>query len=354
MKITQVMLSSGYGGGERLFVDLCLSLADAGHQVQAICHPLFQGLPQLAHDNVLINNLTVRNDWSFLARYRLRKFLGSFNPDVIHTHFARGAAVAGSAGRSLGIPTLANMHNYVNLKYYRKIDHFLPGTYDQKEYLVAQGIKPGAISVIPHFSRLPVAINPQLEKTSADTIVSFGRFVHKKGFHVLLKSLQILHDRGLSIKLILGGDGPEKSNLEELTAKLGLRNSVFFSGWIDDVPKFLSQSPFFILPSLDEPFGIVILEAMAQGRIIISTKSQGPREILDESTAYLCEINDPKSLADSLTIAINEFKDAKEKAKNSLEKYKNTYSPEIVIPLFEENYSTAINTSGSQFINTNR
>ena len=117
----------------------------------------------------------------------------------------------------------------------------------------------------------------------------------------------MLHDRGLSAKIILGGDGPEKSALEKLAADLDINDSVTFSGWVDDVPDFLAQGPIFVLPSLDEPFGIVVLEAMAQGKIIVSTRSQGPREILDDTTAYLCPTDDPTALADALQLAWNGF-----------------------------------------------
>ncbi len=54
LKITQIMLSEGFGGGERLFVDMCLSLSELGHSVQAICHPDFEGAHLLKSDNINI------------------------------------------------------------------------------------------------------------------------------------------------------------------------------------------------------------------------------------------------------------------------------------------------------------
>ena len=338
LRISQVMLSSGFGGAERLFVDVCLALANAGHMVQAVCHPEFQARSQLCHERVDISHLKVHWDWSPLAFYRLARLVKEFRPDVIHSHLARGATVAGHAGSMSGIPVVANMHNYVKLKYYRKISYFLPGTEDQKKYLMEQGVAPDNITVVPHFSLVPVVAQTEAPTVDAPVFVSYGRFVRKKGFHVLVDSVRRLHDRGLPVRLILGGDGPEKERLQKQIHDSGLHEAIILSGWVEDVPRFLSQSPFFILPSLDEPFGIVILEAMAQKKVIISTTTQGPKEILDNTTAYLLPPDDPVALADSMSLAYSEKEGAWQRAQSAWDRYQQQYSPEQVIPQFEVVY----------------
>ena len=210
---------SGYafkrvGGAERLFVDLCRALADDGHQVQAVCHPEFEAVSQLGHDRIGIAPLRVKWDWSPLAEGALGRIFRDFSPQVIHSHLCRGSAVAGDAGAKAGIPVIANMHNYANLKYYRNISHFCPGTADQKRYLMDGGVTEKNISVIPHFSMIPVAEKETaVNGDESPVLVSFGRFVHKKGFHILIDAIKILVDSGLDIKLVLGGDGPEHEKL---------------------------------------------------------------------------------------------------------------------------------------------
>lgn len=332
------MLSSGFGGGERLFVDLCLALANAGHMVQAVCHPEFEALSQLCHKGVEVSHLKVHWDWSPLAFNRLARLLREFRPAVIHSHLARGATVAGHGGSIAGIPVVANLHNYVKLKYYRKISHFLPGTQDQRKYLMAQGVRSDVITVVPHFSLIPIVSQTESSTVEGPVFVTYGRFVRKKGFHVLVDSLRLLHDRGLPARLVLGGDGPEKASLQKQIYDSGLNEAVNLSGWVKDVPRFLSQSPFFILPSLDEPFGIVILEAMARKKVIISTTTQGPREILDDTTAYLQPPDDPAALADSMYRAYTDKEGSCQRAKSAWDRYKDQYSPEKVIPQFEVVY----------------
>lgn len=337
LRITQIMLSAGFGGAERLFVDVCLSLCERGHTVQAVCHPRFEALEQLTHENLQVDYLEAHWDWSPLARFRLRRLLASYRPQVIHIHLARGAAIGGAAAKGLNIPAAANLHNYVNLKYYRQINHFFPGTVDQQVYLERKGISKSRISVVPHFSRIPIVEEPE-DVNSADSLpvfIAFGRFVKKKGFHILLESMKILSEQGLKSRLLLGGDGPEKQNLERQIAAEGLNEMVSLTGWVHDVANFLKEGPFFVLPSLDEPFGIVVLEAMACGKIIISTASQGPREILSDDTAYLVPIDDAPALAAALRAATLDRRKAHEKAVKALDRYRKNYAPGKVLPLYE-------------------
>lgn len=342
MRICQAMLSAGFGGAERLFVDLCRALADAGHEVLAVCHPAFQARFQLNHERISVSPLKVRLDWSPLAQARLRRMIADFKPHIIHCHLARGASVCGSVGRALGVPVAANIHNYVNLKYYRKINHFFPGTEDQRKYLMKNLIIADDISVVPHFTPLAAVESAGIPALKPPRFISYGRFVEKKGFHILFEGLKTIRERGVPAELILGGDGPEKSKLLALIEELGLHQAVSLQGWVDDVATFLAQAPFFILPSLDEPFGIVVLEAMSQGKVLLSSTSQGPSEILDDNTAFLFPPGDAEALANVMEEAAGAGEAARQKAQNALALFKARYALDKVIPIFEGEYKKVI------------
>ncbi len=340
--ICQVMLSAGFGGAERLFVDFCRALGDRGHQIQAVCHPDFKGLKLLKHRQIQVVTLKARIDWSPLAQFRFKKILLKSKPHLIHCHLARSASIAGSIGRTLGIPVAANLHNYINLKYYRKVDFFFPGTEDQHKYLENNGISSDRISVVPHFSLLPakgISENPVSEPI---TFISYGRFVGKKGFHILLHAFKRLKERGFSAKLIIGGDGPEKQNLKKLIEELNLQQNVILHGWVDNVAKFLSKGSVFVLPSLDEPFGIVVLEAMSQGKVILSTLTKGPREIMDNETAYLFPPNDAIEMSNAMQQIFLDREKARLKSQAALAKFKRHYSSEKILPIFEAYYRKLI------------
>jgi len=84
---------------------------------------------------------------------------------------------------------------------------------------------------------------------------------------------------------------------------------------------------------------------MAIGKTIISTKSQGPREILNNKNAYLVEINDVNSLLQGMIFAASEKTGRKKKAKQALSDYKEFYAKEIIVPKFLRLYEQIITAS---------
>ncbi len=332
LSVAQVMLSGGFGGAERLFVDLCLALSDRGCRVLAVCQPTFQGREMLAADGrVEIADLRVQGNWDLFAVRRMQERLRAFGADVVHSHLARGALYAGRCGRALALPVVANLHNYVDLKYYRRVDAFLPGTEDQARYLAGHGITAERIHVIPHFTRLAQVDAP---RTTGSTFVAYGRMVGKKGFDLLLRAFARLCERFPDCRLLLGGDGPERVALERLAVRLGIGQAVEFVGWIDDAGAFLDRGDVFVLPSRDEPFGIVVLEAMARGKAIVATRTAGPVEVLDDSMARLVEVGDETGLVTAMASMIEAPERRRQLAERSLARFRERYSEERVLPRF--------------------
>jgi len=347
LRITQVMLSKGFGGGERYFVDLVCALADAGHTVQALCHARYTGLKALsARENVEVTTTNLRGLWDAPSVRGFACRVAGFAPDVIHAHMARGAWAGGKVVLRHGGCLVATTHNYVNLKYYYQVHTFIPTTRDQASYLARSGVPPGRVVRIPNFSALePVSEVATLENDGI-TFVAMGRFVPKKGFGVLLEALSLLRANGVDAQLVLGGSGPEERRLRRLAERLGVARSVRFAGWIDDVSAFLSSGDAFVLPSLDEPFGIVILEAMAAGRPIVTSRSKGPSEILDDDTAWFADVGNPMMLAEGMAALANDTATARRKAERALQRYRDRYSANVVVPRIESLYRKVIANIG--------
>lgn len=335
MKITQIMLAKGFGGAERYFVDLSRELAGRGHQVQAIFHPDFQGRSWLEETPGLQPDpVTVHGVWDMFAVRKITSLIKAFNPDVMHGHLARAACLAGKARRGLEIPFTVKTHNYVNLKYYQDVDWFLPTTKDQRDYLISHGIKAEKISVLPNFSSVNSVDRVQKKRSEPHKLTygSIGRLVKKKGYEQLIRAFNQALKQGLEANLVIGGDGEEKPRLESLIQELNLQQQVQLCGWVNDVETFYENINVFVLPSLDEPFGIVMLEAMAHGVPIISTRTQGPKEILDAENAYLIDIDDEPQLVQALLDISDDEERRLQRASNALEKFRQTYSSEAVVP----------------------
>ncbi|MDX1915767.1 MAG: glycosyltransferase family 4 protein [Methylophilus sp.] len=339
MKITQIMLAEGFGGAERHFVDLSLSLADRNYQIQAICHSKFAHQGTLSqHPNIQVTPIRIWGKWDLFAANHIQNAIAHFSPHIIHTHLARGAYMGGKAAKALNIPSVVNLHNYVNLKYYGNINHFIAATEDQKNYLKKQAIAAEHITVMPHFSLLPAVPPKPLPENQPIKFMALGRMVKKKGFDVLIRAFRAYLDAGHGGLLAIGGDGVEQEHLVQLVSELKLTDKVEFNGWIEEIATFLANGDVFILPSLDEPFGIVVLEAMASGKPIITTKTQGPITILSEESAYFTEIGEVDSLTQAM-IALSQHKAvATQKAISASRLYQTTYAADAVVPKVETIY----------------
>jgi glycosyltransferase involved in cell wall biosynthesis len=335
VRIVQIMLAKDFGGAERTFVDLCRALSRRGHEVLAICERRAEALRHLEQmTDVACRPLTVRGPWDVFARRTIRRSLKDFGADIAQLHLARAAGLGGSAARALGIATLAKTHNYVDLKYYRAVEHLVPTTTKQRDYLLAGGIPAARLSLIPNFSAIapPPAGGGAREAGGAVLrVAAIGRLVHKKGFDLLLRALAAARARGVDLRCSIAGTGPEGDTLYRLCAKLRLNHAVTFLGWRDDVAACLAAADVFVLPSRDEPFGIVCLEAMALGVPIIATRTDGPSEILDADTAILVEIGSADALAGALQELATDRDQAERRVKAARARFHRYYSEEAVV-----------------------
>ncbi len=335
MKIAQVLIASGFGGAERLFVDICNGMARRGHKILAICPADFQGISLLdVGPDICIEAVNSHWDRNPFAEMKLRRVISSFQTEVIHTHLARTASLTGAAFRGHPMPVVANIHNYIKLKYYKYIDHFVPGTEHQASYLKSKGVSDKDITVIPHFTSIQ-NISPSQHDFSIPRLIAFGRFVQKKGFDVLIRAIALLRQKGVALELFLGGAGAEFKSLKKLSSDLCVSDFVHFCGWVEDVEGFLNKAPFFVLPSRNEPFGIVVLEAMASGNCIISTRTRGPLEVLCEKSAFLCDIDDHEDMARAILDGIQNPDSARQHAVFSHRIFSQKYSPNIVLRQYE-------------------
>jgi L-malate glycosyltransferase len=130
-----------------------------------------------------------------------------------------------------------------------------------------------------------------------------ARLAEQKGLHHLIEAVQLLRRNGLnSFEVVIGGEGPERLKLEELAAKLGVAEYCRFLGALnrDQVKEKMQNCDVFVLSSLHESFGVVLGEAMACGKPVISTRCGGPEFVVNEETGVLVEVGKPGALADAM------------------------------------------------------
>ena len=129
----------------------------------------------------------------------------------------------------------------------------------------------------------------------------------QKNFNLLINSFSVVKKQIQSASLIILGDGPQQNQLISLSKELGIDDSVHLPGFVRNPYKFLKHSDVFVLSSLYEGFGNVLVEALAVGLPIVSTNCQGgPREILNNGEfGLLVPINDINAMAEAIIETLN-------------------------------------------------
>jgi glycosyltransferase involved in cell wall biosynthesis len=121
----------------------------------------------------------------------------------------------------------------------------------------------------------PIPDRPQL--------VCVGRLCEQKGQLLLVEAAGRLAKEGLDFKLVLVGDGPVRSEIEEMIAQLGIEDKIEITGWASnsEVQQHILASRAMVLPSFAEGLPVVIMEALALGRPVISTYVAGIPELVE-------------------------------------------------------------------------
>lgn len=138
---------------------------------------------------------------------------------------------------------------------------------------------------------------------SRDTLVCVGRLCEQKGQLLLVEAVAALHARGVPVRLVLAGDGEMRASIEAAITALGLREFVTITGWVSagEVQDLLDGARALVLPSFAEGLPVVIMEAMARSRPVISTYIAGiPELVRDRVDGLLVPAGDVGALAQAI------------------------------------------------------
>ncbi|MCT8346724.1 glycosyltransferase [Photorhabdus temperata] len=117
--------------------------------------------------------------------------------------------------------------------------------------------------------------------TNKKYILAVGRLTEQKGFDLIIKAHSKLVEYNPDLHLLILGEGPERTKLEQLVKELKISNYVHMPGFVDNVTKYYEHCWLFVHPARFEGLGMVLIEAMAKGKPVIATNCpSGPNEIL--------------------------------------------------------------------------
>lgn len=301
----------------------------------------------------------------------ISRILKKYEPDIVHTHGQRAGVLGRLATSDLKMRRIHTEHTYTsNLKLDNPVLHWthinamrvlamwtnktIAVSDAVRAYLTSAGIsKPEKVVTIHN------GIAPLKRKPSADEIKRFranenvrsseiligtiGSFNRQKDTATLVKAFGTVHHKWANTKLLLIGKGELKRNLEQLVAKLDLKDSVHFAGTMDDVTVALASLDLFVLPSRSEAFGLTLLEAMQANVPIIASKVGGIPEIIHHGyNGLLVEHDDPKQLSAAMLKLLNDKKLQKKFTSHYPETLKN-FSATKMVQATESVYEELVN-----------
>lgn len=251
------------------------------------------------------------------AVLRLWRLLRARRISLVHVNDADDAAIASVACRLVGIPCVAHMRSEMVPRKFKKLrlqwaDLLIAvsdgvrakaiqgGLSPERVVTLYSGIDPGKIGPAGNGRRVREAHGLSQESL---VIGSVANIVPKKGFDILIRAAAGARREidGLACLIVGADDRGLQEGLERLGESLGLRGRLCFAGFQEDVAAYLAAMDLFVLASVDEGFGIVLLEAMASGKAVVATAVDGPPEIIEDGqTGLLVPPRDHEALAAAL------------------------------------------------------
>jgi L-malate glycosyltransferase len=271
MRILQVNSADNLGGGETHVLELVEELRRRGHDVTVAGRKAGPVHPQV--------HFSFRNSADLLTSIRLRHFLKRHSFDIVHAHVARDYPVVAAAALGLPVKVVFTRHLLYPVRsnpLYRRVDGWIAPTSQMRDQLAS--LRPKRSAVIPNWVDLnKFAFSPHPVHQPVNLGV-LGQISPHKGHDDVIEALRQL---GSGYRLIIAGKGEESyvAKLKEQSITL----PVEFAGFAE-FREFFGKVDILLVPSWEEPFGIVLLESMAAGIPVISTSAGGPLDIIRHGT----------------------------------------------------------------------
>ena len=313
-KFAMVITTFSVGGGQKVVLDLLKAMDKTRFDVKLFVHssPVENQFTLEAEKNNIPIEFVPRDDRVSLGSYkRLSRALRDYDPDVVHVHLDTLYApiwalfnkkrviftVHSQAHRAFNNRFYINLHRYLALHRDYHITAVSDTIADETEKLLKLS---GKVTTVYN----PVEIKALIERKENETVnfVNVARFSEVKNHRLLLEAFAKAHKLSQSLMLSLAGDGPLLEGCKAYAKELGIESRVSFLGNVEDVSSLLKGSDVFVLSSNSEALPISILEAMAHGLPIVSTRVGGVPDIVNENGILV-----PKGDADALCDAILEM-----------------------------------------------
>lgn len=313
--------TTGPGGAETVFTDLAAGLDPA--RFRSVAVTAGPGWVEDTIDAAGIGRQTVRQVGRFSLRYvrALRELVAREHVDLIHAHLVGASVYASLAGLRARVPVLGTIHGHADLPRADRLRFLRYGVLRlgashvvavseslRREFEARSGFPAERTSVVYNGIDLEAfhpgsgsAIRRELGIGEHEFVFgALGNVRAPKAYDVLLRAAALLATDATPSRVVIVGDtsGQVYPALAALHTALALESRVTFAGFRRDVPEVLRAFNALALSSRTEGFSLATVQAMATGLPVVSTRSGGPEEILEDGvTGLLVPADDPAALA---------------------------------------------------------
>lgn len=364
VKVLHVIDSAGYGGGERYVADI---IRHASPGVEHTVAVPYQGplAAQLDKHGFSYRVIDMESRFSPSTVLQLSRWIRKARIHVVHSHgfraniYSRLAAML--AGRSHAFTMHVSLYDYVDTPLWLRRIYIIAEALTSvltrrcicisgamREDALRMGIGKSKIILIPNGVDVrrfrPGKSLPELRRElgidgNGPVIGAVGRLVTEKGQKYLIEALAGLKKTFPDIICLLIGQGPLLIELKAQAAGLGLSDTCLFAGGREDMERIYPLMDIFVLPSLREPFGLALLEAMSSGVPAIATAAGGPMDFIRSGeNGILVPPRDPRALSDAMTDLLSSPMKRKYLADKSLKSVTEHFRIETMVARLESEY----------------
>jgi glycosyltransferase involved in cell wall biosynthesis len=375
VRVIHLVGDSRYGGGAHIILPVALQAQHEGWHVDVMAtDPVLQQAIRNAGVGIVdldVIRRKIRLLWDFRGLIRLARFLHRHPYTVVHTHTSKAGFVGRLAASLAGVPVI--IHTAHGFAFHESSGRTARIIYSAMERIAAHWCD--AIVCVSQFHRdwalklkigtpakviaIPNGLAPQraaVTKPRAEVrkelgladgelaILSAGRIARQKGFEYLIRAAAELVSRlDRPFRVLIAGEGELLDSLQGLCRNLRVDQRVTFLGFRNDLGNLLSAADLVVLPSLWEGLSIALLEAMAAGKPIVTTRIGSNLEVVrNEETALLVEPGNVGELVDSiLRCSANEAL-TRELGRNALLAFLRSYTQERMLQDYLHLYRQAI------------
>lgn len=379
MKVVHTISQFYMGGAQTLLLDISKELNSRGVETEILCfskgNDLEEKTRHLPYFNIIPSKAELftskQNKYTVMEA---KKFIDSFKPDIIHSHLLEAEFITRAINYKKAkyfshchdnMPSFKNfsiksffqkslLTNFyeknVLLNLYRKTggNHFIAISKDTYSYFNES--LPDDLNNINllynaiNFKRFFYSDEKVIKKPELK-LVTVGSLVNKKNQSFLVDVVSELKQKNIKVQLDVLGDGPNRAKIERKIKDGNLQNEITLHGNVPNVESYLWNSDVYVHSATEEPFGLVLIEAMAARLPVVTLDGKGNRDLIEEGrNGFMLFENNAKKFSDQIVSLYQDEKKYKKISQYAVEYARNydirNYVDKLIF-LYEESLGKA-------------